>query len=107
MFGISEKEFERQQHQQRMQTSLLKAEAFEKALANSSEELVLLGDIVLRKSFITKVEKGKDCTFIYFLSFNLKGHIESLTDYKIIKDSVLSFDQISALLTPNQDSSRG
>lgn len=98
MFGNSDKEYYRRQHQQRMQTSCLKAELFEKAFSNCTQEFVFLSEIVLRKSFITEVKKGKDCTYIYYLSFDLKGHLESLTEYTTIKETDFSFDQICNLL---------
>ncbi|TNL54219.1 hypothetical protein [Acinetobacter bereziniae] len=102
MFGISEKEYERQVHEQRLKTIDSKALIFNTIALNSTNDLVFIGEYILRKSFIHKVSKGSRSdgqgTFISYFDFQLKGHIDSMTDNIFISESEISFNEIINLL---------
>lgn len=102
MCGISEKEYDRQQHEQKLKTIDSKALIFNTIASNSTENLVFISDHVLRKSFIHKISKGtydtNHGTYISYFNFDLKRYIESMTKDIFIPESQISFENIVNLL---------
>jgi len=103
MFGISEKEYDRQEHAQRLESTKAKSEAFKSILSNCSDDLVFVGEHVLRKSFIHKVSKSKNHdgtlgTRISYFNFNLKAWSDYMTDDIFIPETEIPFSEIINIL---------
>lgn len=107
MFGISEKEFERQEHAERLLVIKSKSDVFSSALGTSTllpnNDIFFVGNRAFRKSFVHSIgptknsETGETGTFIDYLDFELNGR-SSLTKRFYILDSEISFEEIKAII---------
>lgn len=102
--GVSVKEWERQKHANELKVIDSKAMVFNTIASTATNDLVVLGDHAIRKSFIHSFQKGKSYrdgsigTRITYFNFELKGHLDSMTDSFFIPEAVLSFDEIVKIL---------
>ncbi len=99
--GVSTKEWERQKHANELKVIDSKAIVYNTILSSATDDLVVLGDRAIRKSFIHSFQKGTSYnndsilgTRIKYFNFELKGYLDSMTDTFFIPESVLSFDDI-------------
>lgn len=99
--GISVKEWERQKHANELKVIDSKAMVYNTIVSAATDDLVVLGDRAIRKSFIHSFEKGKSYngdtvtgTRIKYFNFELKGYLDGMTDTFFIPESVLSFEDI-------------
>lgn len=98
--GVSVKEWERQKHANELKVIDSKAIVFNTIASTATNDIVVLGDWAIRKSFIHRFQKGKSYsdgsigTRITYFNFELKGHSDSMTDSFFIPETVLSFDDI-------------
>ena len=92
MFGISEKEYERIKS---------KTIIFNNIIEKSTQDFIILGNNILRKSFVHKIYQGKQSeeigTYISYFDFELKGYLDRMTKDIFIRESEVSFQEIKAL----------
>lgn len=102
MFGLSEKEYDRQKHAERLANLNAKQETFKALLAESTDQLVFIGKHALRKSFIHKVSKVEHTNFkgttIKYFNFELKAYSDYMTSDIDIPESEMPFSEIIELL---------
>lgn len=102
MFGISEKEYDRQKHAERLANINAKQETFKQLVSQSTDDLVFIGKHVLRKSFIHKVSKyeyeNRKGTEIKYFNFKLNSYSDHMTTDISIPESEMSFSEIIELL---------
>ena len=104
MCGISEKEYDRQQHAERLNRITSKSVVFQELLSKSSvDDLVFIGEKAIRKSFIHSIgrykhESGQGTTIKYF-DFDLNGYSDRMTCSIDISDKQMSFAEIQKLLS--------
>lgn len=101
-FGHSEKEYDRQQHAERLANLNAKQETFKALIAHSTDQLVFIGEHVLRKSFIHELCKVQydnfNGTVIHYFDFELKPYMDSMTTAIRIPESEMPFSEIIELL---------
>lgn len=104
MFGISEKEYDRQKHAERLNRITSKSLVYQELLSRSvPDDLVFIGETAIRKSFIHTIrrykhESGHGTTITYF-DFELNGYSDRMTTYLSISDKTMSFSEIQKLLS--------
>jgi len=104
MFGISEKEYDRQKHAERLNRITSKSLVYQELLSRSvPNDLVFIGERAIRKSFIHSIarytnESAKGTTITYF-DFELNGYSDRMTTYLSISDKTMSFSEIQKLLS--------
>lgn len=101
--GVSVKEWERQKHANQLKVIDSKAMVFNTIASTSTNDIVVLGDRAIRKSFIHSFEKakredGSTGTRIRYFNFDLKGYLDSMTDTFFVSDQVMPFDKIAEKL---------
>lgn len=104
MFGISEKEYDRQKHAERLNRITSKSLVFQELLSNSvPNDLVFIGKKAIRKSFVHSIGRYKhesdQGTFIRYFDFELNGYSDRMTTTLNISDKQLSFEEIKLLLS--------
>lgn len=102
--GVSVKEWERQKHANELKVIDSKAIVFNTIVSTATNDIVVLGDRAIRKSFIHSFEKAKNRedgssgTRIRYFNFELKGYLDCMTDTFFISEQVMPFDKISEKL---------
>lgn len=102
MFGISEKEYDRQRHAERLANINAKQETFKQLVSHLTDDLVFIGKHALRKSFIHKVSQysndNSKGTVIKYFNFELNSYSDRMTSDITIAEGEMPFSEIIELL---------
>ena len=101
MFGISEKEYDRQKHAERLANINAKQETFKQLVSQSTDDLVFIGKHALRKSFIHRVSSYQNedhkGTCIKYFNFELNAYSDRMTIDITIPEIEMPFSEIMKL----------
>lgn len=104
--GVSVKEWERQKHANELKVIDSKAMIYNSILSTATDDIVILGDRAIRKSFIHSFckdnshnDKSIFGTRVTYFDFVLKGYLNGMTSDFFIPESVMTFNDIAKKLS--------